>query len=209
MSDVLKQTLFQPLSPWIDLVPLGYETHIPEKIRKLMRFVRNNTAAYVKFTPDYFVLDLTDPERMYLLEFKSTRTPLYSANRINLIRNYASDLSLSVENIGQIELAPYDSYMRLNSIGVRAAILNYCAYYSDKLLCEFVDKIKIVHKDIVRLETVRGSRTPFANIDLRTLRSLQDFLSTEHANIDNELLRKFISSAKEQLLKTMPVLHSG
>jgi len=35
------------------------------------------------------------------------KTPLYSHNRICLLQTEANDTSLKVENIGQIELAPF------------------------------------------------------------------------------------------------------
>ena len=180
-----------------------------DEVRERLRFVQNETSAYIKFAPDYFVVDNSNPENLYLLEFKCTRTPLYSPRRINMLRLRASDSTLEAEAIGQMEQAPYENYLRLSQMNIRVAILNYCAYASQKFLCEFVEKIRVIHHDVVRLPTLRGSRTPFINFDLRSMWSLTNFLSEEHPRISREIIGTRVASTLGRLEETLPVIHAN
>lgn len=208
MTNLIKDGIFNAITETVDLVPLGYETRIPETVRELLRYVRNETSANIKFAPDYFVVERSNPENLYLLEFKCTRTPLYSPRRINMLRLEASDLTLDAEAMGQIEREPFENYLRLNRIGVRVAILNYCAYAHQILLCEYVERIKVIHRDVVQLTTFRGSRTPFVNIDLRSMRSLNSFLCEEHPRLNLNLVEEQVASTIGKLRESLPVIHA-
>ena len=209
MANILRDALFTYLTEYLYLVPFGYETHIKQQqVRETLRFVRNETASYIKFAPDYFILDRTNPEKVYLLEFKSTRTPLWSSRRIDLLKREAKDPTLSAETIGQMELAAYENYKRLNSISVNVAVLNYCAYAHEKLVCDFIERIKVIHRDVVRLFTVKGSRTPFANIDIRSMRTLTQFLCEEHPKVDRHLVERYVTEASSKLLDALPSYHT-
>lgn len=209
MANLLKDEIFNHITEHLYLVPFGYETHINEEVRGLLRFVLNETASYIKFAPDYFVVDKSAPENTYLLEFKCTRTPLYSLRRINMLRDEASDPTLEAEVIGQMEQAPYKNYLQLSQMNIRVAILNYCAYGIQKLLCEFVEKIRVIHYDVVRTPTLRGSRTPFVNFDLRSMRSLTNFLCDEHPRLSREAIEACVARTVARFEETMPVTHAN
>lgn len=208
MADLIKDGVFNHFAEYLHLVPFGYETHITDEVRGLLRFVLNETASYIKFAPDFFVVNKLSPDKTYLLEFKCTRTPLYSPRRISMLRNEASDPTLEAEVIGQMEQAPYKNYLRLSQMNVRVAILNYCAYASQKLLCEFVEKIKIIHHDVVRTQTLRGSRTPFVNFDLRSKRSLVEFIFNEHPELSRNIIEASVASTLIKLEETLPAVHA-
>lgn len=209
MAKLVRDGIFNYFAEYLYLIPFGYETHINDEVRELLRFVQNETASHIKFAPDYFVVDRSAPENVYLLEFKCTRTPLYSPRRINMLRREASDSSLGAEVIGQMEQAPYENYLRLSQMNMQVAILNYCAYASQKLLCEFVEKIKVIHHDIVRLPTLRGSRTPFINFDLRSMRSLTNFLGEEHPRLSREIVDARVASTLGRLEENLSVIHAN
>ena len=205
----MREGVFDKLIEHIYLVPFGYETYITNEARRLLRFVRNETASHIKFAPDHFVVDKSAPENVYLMEFKCTRTPLYSPRRIGMLQRKASDSTLTAETIGQMEQGPYENYSRLRQMNVKVAILNYCAYANQRLLCEFVERIKVIHHDIVQLPTVRGSRTPFINFDLRSMRSVEDFFLEEHSKLRRELLSKYVSDTIHKLEEKMPVIYAN
>jgi hypothetical protein len=208
MTNLVKDGIFNSIAEYVNLVPLGYETHITDEVRELLRFVQNETSAYIKFAPDYFVVDNSNPENLYLLEFKCTRTPLYSPRRINMLRLRASDFSLEAEAIGQMEQAPFENYLRLNQMRIRVAILNYCAYADQMLLCELVEKLKVIHRDVVRTATFRGSRTPFVNVDLRSMRSLANFLCEEHPRLNLGIIEERVANTIVRLRESLPVIHA-
>lgn len=190
-------------------VHYGYETHIPESVREKMRYLYNETARYIRFAPDFFVLDTADLSRLYLLEYKCTRTPLYSERRIAQLRGRAAKQGLEWPDIGQWEASAYDNYKALQKIGVRVAILNYCAYHSRPLLCDFVDKATELGRYEVLTDTTTGSRTPFVNLDMREFRTLVDFLIEEHRLESNlqTLVRQLCDNAARRLLELLPVTH--
>jgi len=209
MTNLVKEGIFNSIPEHVSLVPLGYETYITAKVRKLLRFVRNETSAYIKFAPDYFVVDKLNPENLYLLEFKCTRTPLYSTKRISMLRFRAADSSLEAEAIGQIEKAPFENYLRLNQMRIKVAILNYCAYADQVLLCELIERIKVIHRDVVQTTTFRGSRTPFVNIDLRSMRSLTNFLCEEHPQLNRSIIEKEVTNTIHKLRESLPIIHAN
>lgn len=209
MTNLIKDGIFNSITEYVNLVPLGYETYITDKVRELLRFVQNETSAYIKFAPDFFVVDKSNPENLYLLEFKCTRTPLYSPRRINMLRLRASDSTLEAEAIGQMEQAPFENYLRLNQMRVRVAILNHCAYADQILLCELVEKIKVIHRDVVQTTTFKGSRTPFVNIDLRSMRSLTNFLVEEHPRLNRDIIEEGVANTIIRLRENLPVIHAN
>lgn len=191
-------------------VQYGYETHIPSEVREKMRRLYNETARYIRFAPDFFVLDLENLENLYLLEYKCTRTPLYSTQRISFLQYQASRLGmggLEAHDVGQWEASAYDNYQALWSIGVRVAILNYCAYHPRPLLCDFVDRAQVLNRSEVQTETLTGSRTPFVNLDLRAFRTLADFLVQEHClgRPLDAVVRSLCESAVQKLQQALPV----
>lgn len=187
-------------------VQYGYETHIPDEIRQKLRHIRTDTSRYIRFAPDFFVLDQVNPDRMYLLEYKSTRTPLYSQQRIDYLAAQARIPRLDWQSIGQWEAMAYDNYKALQDIGVRVAVLNYCAYHPRKVVCDFVESAQEIGRYEVVTDTQTGSKTPFVNIDLRNLRSLAEFLRDEHG-IDWAIARSVYIDAVGILQKEMPIAH--
>lgn len=191
-------------------VPYGYETHIPPEVREKLRRSYNETARYIRFAPDFFVLDLENLDNLYLLEYKCTRTPLYSTQRISSLQAQARMKELTSEDVGQWEASAYDNYQALQSIGVRVAILNYCAYHPRHLLCDFVEKAQVLNRSEVQTETLTGSRTPFVNPYLRALRTLAEFLVGEHS-LEEQLathVRLLCESVEQKLLEALPEIRT-
>ncbi len=96
--------------------------------------------------------------------------------------------------------------MRLTSLGVRVAVLNYCAYHNRHILCDFVDAIPDVYQEKVRLGAIAGSGTPYVNFDLKSMRSLRDFLCQEH-NLDADVIGPICNQIEIELLDKLPISH--
>lgn len=206
LIDTLQKYVFASCGPRLKVVPFGYETHIPEDIRKLLRYERVETARHIKFAPDFFVVDASHPGGLYLLEFKATQTPLYSHARIDRIRSNAGDPTLDWDNIGQMEALAWENYEALKKLNVRVAILNYCAYYAHPLLCDFIENFKVVHRDVIRTGAGQGSGTPWINFDVRSIRRLAGFVCEEHG-FDVQQVDPLVNRTEDILKKELPVQH--
>ena len=205
LIQIVKQHIWDNL-PTLYHVEMGYETHIPDRVREALRYVRNVTARHVRFAPDFLVVDSRNPESVYLLEYKCTQTPLYSSYRINQIAEQAERESLSWEDIGQCESDAFDNYVALSEMGIRVAILNYIAYHDRLLLCDFIENITELYRDRVTSATQRGSRTPFVNFDANDMRTLQTFLVETHG-IQGITNAPHFGIACSELQQQLPIKH--
>jgi hypothetical protein len=191
LADAVVETLSEKL--WTQpslkarvlLAAYGYETHVPDEVKKLLRYIRTNTAKHVRFTPDFLLIDKQRRDDTYLLEYKATRTPIFSERRIELIRaaarNSDPQSNLSWQEIGQMEADAYDNYIALHrQLNLNVAVLTYCAYHERVLLCDFIQNFFVLHRDAVRGQTTTGSRTPFVNFSYTNLRSLRRFIYDVH-----------------------------
>jgi hypothetical protein len=210
--DIMRQTLWEnpEVKRRLVHVEYGYETHIPPEVRERMRHIYDSaTARYIRFAPDFFVLDLHNTDCLYLLEYKCTRTPLFSSRRIEELRAGAKP-GLDWPDIGQWEAAAYENYRTLWRAGIRVAVLNWCAYHPRLLLCDFMDKAIEPLGCFSVTETLTGSRTPYVNLDLREFRTLADFLIEEHKLAGLPLasvVRECCNSATDALCRVLPVTH--
>lgn len=204
LVETLQTHIWEPLARRLAVVPYGYETHIAPEVRTAMRFLRTPTAKFVRFTPDFFVLDRQQPENLYLLEYKVTQTPLFSKGRMRQMGQVAGIPDLDWPDIGQMEADAYDNYLNLHEAGMRVVVLNYCAYHSRPLLCDFIENIQVLHRDVVTGETKKGSRTPFVNFYNPTMRQLSRFLYDEHGLKINEAT---YNQAITHLTTTLPITH--
>lgn len=193
-----------PLVGRIFVEKYGYETHVRPQVMRRMNTLGVVTSKFIRFTPDFFVLDQQRPESIYLLEYKTTQTPLFSTSRIREMQYNTKLSTLRWQDIGQMEADAYDAYMKLHTLGARIVILNYCAYNERLLLCDYIERIQILHRDKVTGPTTTGSRTPFVNFDCTGLRTLETFILEEHnIVIDSNTYQSVLYDLSVQL----PVKH--
>ena len=168
-------------------VETGYETQeMPEDVREHLRHIRNKTTRHIRFTPDFLVVDKTNPDNIYYLEYKCTLTTAGYPNR------------------GQMELDAYDNYAALHDIGVKVAVLNYVAYHDRLLLCDFIENITEVRRSEGLTQTTQGSRTPYVNTDLNGMRTLLEFLVDIHG-IDHGAITQNFENACAELRTELPM----
>lgn len=207
MTEIMMQTIFDPKAllakEHLCVIPFGFGSHTEG--HRILRYVRNETAEFIRYSPDYVIVDRKKPENVYLVDFKCCRTPIALQSRINKLRRLASDPTLSSDVIGQMELGAYENYDKLHGMNVRTAALTYCAYaVADKMLtCEFVENMKILFKGHLTTQTMTGSGTPFVNFDFRSNRSIVDFLCDEHT-LDQGLVNEVARASLDQLTKQLP-----
>lgn len=185
-------------------VPFGYETHIDSGIRTALRFVYEPTARYIRFAPDFCVVDVEHPESAYLLEYKAYLTPIAYETEVNRVREAANDPTITSTTIGQWEELAYDNYRALHSIGVRVAILNYVPHHPRPVLCEFIENVRPLRRYMVGAKSRTGSGTPYVNVGLESMRTLGEFLCQEH-EFDAAAVESLVRSLAEELLRDMPV----
>jgi hypothetical protein len=144
-------------------IPYGYETHIPKIAQDVLKNVHTKTSRFIRFTPDFIVFQKNN-DKVFLLEYKVTRTPRYS-------------LKDKQWNSGQIEAVAWNNYIALLSIGVDLAIVIYCPYHSRPLLCDVVNPAWITKNQTIPKKS-SGSGTPYVNIDLTKLQTFETFMET-------------------------------
>ena len=187
-------------------VETGYETHIPDHVRDALRYVRTKTARHVRYAPDFLILDNQRPDNTYLLEYKSTQTPIYSQRLIDQITRKATRQPFSWQDIGRCEQEAFDNYTELREMGIRVAVLYYIAYHERLLLCDFIQNIEEIDRSGSLVGSGLGSRTPIVNFDSRSMRSLPRFLSDTHG-IPLETVASYFQTACRELRKLLPVEH--
>ena len=208
MVDALKNDLWEQtqISQRVAHVAYGAELFVPRDVHEVIRFTRTPTTRYIRFAPDAFVVDRRSPDKTYLLEYKCTQTPLYSRDRIQRVSANSQRKNIGWQDIGQWEAEAYDNYKALAGLHVRVAVVNFCSYHERPLVCDFIDQITPLHRDQVTTETITGSRTPFVNFDLKAMRSLEEFLVTEHGFVP-ELVAPICVQIQAKLQVALPTKH--
>ncbi len=158
----------------------GYETHVRETVRELLRYRHSITASFIKYAPDSL---LCGRDKETLLEYKVTNTPRYTYGE----RQW---------DCGQIEAEALDHYLRLCGMGVEVIILLYCPYHSFPILCGKPDREWIISQ---RQKSNRstGSGTPYYNLDLCKMKHFDQFME-EYFGIPAPASRPLLG----ELLKT-------
>jgi hypothetical protein len=209
--EILKAQIWEkpPFAGRIIIVPSGYENRVLDDARQLLISMKNITAKFIRFTPDYFLIDKDKKDQnnepfIYMFDYKTTQTPLYKRERIAMIADAAHIPNLRAEDIGQMETDAYENYQRIHSLGVRVVLLNYCAYHPRLLLCDYIERIKVIWQGRVTTNTQTGSRTPFINFYCPSTRDFQEFLAQEH---DIHLNPQIYNAVLEELKDKLPVKH--
>ena len=122
---IMTNYFWTPISKIYPIVhfPLGYENLFQPNIQNLLKEIYDRTAKFIRFLPDYMVIN-TQTKESWFLEYKVTRTPRYSERDKQW-------------NIWQIESNAWENYVDLRKIGIRVIVAVFCPYYSRPLLAFF------------------------------------------------------------------------
>lgn len=204
----------------------GYDQILRDQPRmmalmKRIRFKKSTAALMVKFSPDIICAypKIRNSHGLFLLDVKTSITPLFFMKQIERVRNNANLPKLSREDVGEIEREAwyvYNTFYPNNRVVIVMASL-----YNPKLVvADWVSNVKCLwcYKEegpipwnckkcpvftiggtfgVVQNFLAGGSKTPHTNIHLGKMRSLNMFLSSEFGvKVDNEKYEKMINFVK-------------
>jgi len=201
MSAALAEHVFS-LPPLLR-VDYGAEFQFPASFHDPLRQLNSPTAHFLRYAPDSALLDPSQG-KVYLLEYKAMTTPLYSQNRLQLLRERSGHADLKAANVGLVETAALENYQRLSAAGLQVALVVYCSYHPAGLLAEWEEKLVPLHSDQVRYGSSRASRTPYTNLHLDHMRPLEQFLQAEHPSLDAEALAAGVLACLTKLKTQTP-----
>jgi hypothetical protein len=111
----------------------------------------------------------------------------------------AHGAKIALENVANIEREAFDSYKAYHVAGAKVSVLLACSYHPELALCEYVENMRELYRDVQdRNRQATGSTTPRVNIDLSSMRPLQQFLKDEF-DVDAEMVDKLHSRLREKL----------
>ena len=187
--------LFRQLN--FEMVNFGYENTFSDNVRqKIRRLYSDPTVSFVRFMPDKFAY--YNENNIFLIEVKVCNTPIVYDSRVEKLKQLSGDQTLSKSNIGAVETSAIENYVKLGSIGVKILLVIFSTFHQRPIVAEWVDNIKIVHQDKVIYGQGNASRTPYSNINLDNLRSIQELLISE-VNLDRENLYKEYQSCLDSI----------
>lgn len=174
LVELIEKNLWNPLKEELESTGgklyhfcYGYERHIPEDIQDFLKKFRDRTSIFVRFMPDYLLgFEFEGKHFLYLLEYKTMTTPRYTAGDEQW-------------NLGQIEADAFENYLSISGLGINLVVLIYCSYHSRPLLMDFLSEEVIIRPRTNVKHTCKGSGTPYYNIDLKKMRTIEEFLSQE------------------------------
>lgn len=144
----------------------GQEYHLPEDVREMLRRRYDDEALAIRFQPDAMINSTNKSLAVIFLEYKTTTTPRYTSGAKQW-------------DEGQIEADAWENYLRLANSENPVAVLIYCSYHSRPLLCDYVNPQWVTRGRTSVLQTTRGSRTDYVNIDLTQMRTFVTFMYEE------------------------------
>jgi len=196
MSTALARHVFS-LPPLLR-VDLGAEFQFPPAFHNPLRKLNSPTAHFLRYMPDSALLDPAQGS-VYLLEYKAMTTPLYSQNRLRMLRERSGHTDLAPANVGLVETAALENYRRLAKAGLQVAVVVYCTYHPAHLLAEWEQNLVPLHSDRVRYGSSRASFTPYTNLHLDHMQPLGAFLRDEHPQLDPAALAAGVQACLAEL----------
>lgn len=174
-----------------NIVNTGYEHRYDQVEQALMKPILEGAVLFVRYVPDRLILRYSggqpqQPLGSWFLEYKVMMSPIQQDFQLLKIRKAAieggvhKDIagSLQKSDIGTVETAAWRVYKSLQNEGARVAMVSYCTYHEPHLVCEYVDRILHLYSVEFPAHGV-GSNTPYTNLDLRSFRSMGQFMHDE------------------------------
>ncbi len=170
---------------------------------------------WLNFAPDYILFKKSEPQEIYFLELKVSKTPLYSATGLAEIQQNKST-NIKISDVGNIAREAWNAYKNLypNTI-----ILDAFSYDPKIIMAQFVNKIKCLRCyktssegfdcancpveskgffEIERNFNSQGSQTPHTNIDYSSFESVESFFEKINIRIDHSILKELKESVKNE-----------
>ena len=190
---------------------------------KRLKTKASSAALMVKFTPDFIVVKRGHPKGFFLLDTKTSITPVFFAKQIERIRNHSKRRFLGREDVEDVEREAWFIY-NSSFPNDRVAIVMALPYNPNLVLAEWVSNVKCMwcyyrktergpepyqcrecpiftsirgNFGVVKNFLAGGSGTPHTNIDLGSMRTLSEFLGQEFGiEVDSDYLEIIIDEVK-------------
>lgn len=195
VAELINRELFA--RPPFAVQHFGVERHLaPEFIRALYECM-DDTANFARYAPDSLVVH-RPTRRAFFVEYKVMQKPATPGMiRERATNRYAqldeaewtrAKRGLTPETWGIIEREALDNYLLLAASHVRVCLVVAASYHPELLLAEWTERLLVVYRqqDRVKAEPGRranpyaaGSGTPYVNIHLGRMRTLERFLTEE------------------------------
>lgn len=147
--------------------PVGMEQLLTD-IHPHIRHKRDTTTEIMRYMPDCLVAWAAYIDKpSTLLELKAAMTGFYKDNAgpLRSMREKVPDLRK--EEVANVELASFNSLLRLRSIGAEAFLWMYVAYHLESRWLAVVPESELNLMSYSDMEKTRGSGTPIANLNVR------------------------------------------
>lgn len=133
----------------------------------------------LRYMPDLFVISPKNKKFCIYIDVKAMFTPVFLKKFQNELENtYKKEFP--VFSIANIEREALRSYQAYEKAGAKVAILAVCSFNPNTILCDYINNIDLLYTDTEqRNNNSAGSTTPRTNIDLRSMRTFENFLKEE------------------------------
>ena len=163
---------------------LSAASDLDQRIKNAMRsdaVKRNKAIIMCRYMPDFLLLQFQEQafrDAMFC-DVKAMFTPVF-LDTFHKQLEKAHGAKIELHNVANIEREAFDSYKSYHAAGAKVSVLLACSYHPDLALCEYIENMRELYRDVQdRNRQAAGSTTPRVNIDLSSMRSLQQFLRDE------------------------------
>jgi hypothetical protein len=182
---------------------LSAASDLDERIKEAMRsdaVKRNKAIIMCRYMPDFLLLGFQEQafrDAMFC-DVKAMFTPVF-LDTFHKQLEKAHGAKIALHNVANIEREAFDSYKSYHDAGAKVAVLLACSYHPELALCEYIENMRELYRDVQdRNRQAAGSTTPRVNIDLSSMRPLQQFLKDEF-DVDAEMVDKLHARLRERL----------
>jgi hypothetical protein len=176
---------------------------LDQRIKEAMRsdaVKRNKAIIMCRYMPDFLLLQFQEQvfrDAMFC-DVKAMFTPVF-LDTFHKQLERAHGAKIALHNVANIEREAFDSYKSYHAAGAKVSVLLACSYHPELALCEYIENIRELYRDPQnRNRQAAGSTTPRVNIDLSSMRPLQQFLKEEF-EVDAEMVDKLHARLREKL----------
>ena len=201
-----------------EIVPFGFESFAQRSagLREYIRTPRSNmshSSMMVKFAPDHILFKKSEPQEIYFLEIKVSKTLLRFYSRLRELRASHPTDRLKLSDIGDVAREAWNAYKNLfpNTI-----IIDGCSYNPKVLMAQFADRIQCLRCYNARgaaacddcpierrgffeyevNENAAGSKTPHTNLNYASFDRLESFFAGLDIRLNGECVRELTQRIK-------------
>ena len=201
-----------------EIIPFGFELIADRSacLREYISTPRSNmshSSMLVKFAPDFILFKKGEPQEIYFLEIKVSKTPLRFYSRLRELQAAHPNDGLRLSDIGDIAREAWNAYVNLypNTI-----IIDGCSYNPKVLMAQFADRVQCLRcfnprgavacndcpvrrREFFEYEVnenAAGSKTPHTNLNYASFDRLENFFAGLNIRLNGECVRELTQRIK-------------